>query len=119
MVIWWCFCFSPLAYHQFYSVPIYNHILNDKDRLSEVQSILKLHLKTITLGDIEVCVSLYVHYCVVILILSLQDVMSQFDYVITRPGMMHGFASWFDVEFADIPDHQTPPVKLSTSPNHP
>ena len=45
--------------------------------------------------------------------------MSQFDYVITRPGMMHGFASWFDVEFADIPDHQTPPVKLSTSPNHP
>ena len=60
------FCFSPLAYHQFYSVPIYNHILNDKDRLSEVQSILKLHLKTITLGDIEVCVSLYVHYCVVV-----------------------------------------------------
>lgn len=32
---------------------------------------------------------------------------------------MHGFASWFDVEFADIPDHQTAPVKLSTSPNHP
>ena len=45
--------------------------------------------------------------------------MSQFDYVITSPGKMHGFASWFDVEFADIPDHQTAPVKLSTSPNHP
>ena len=45
---------SPLAYQQFYSIPIYNHILDVKDCLSKAQSILKLHLKTVTLDDIEV-----------------------------------------------------------------
>ena len=31
--------------------------------------------------------------------------------------MMHGFGSWFDVEFGGIPDCQI--VKLSTGPDHP
>ena len=43
--------------------------------------------------------------------------MSPFDYVITRPGTMHGFGSWFDVEFGDISDCQI--TKLSTGPEHP
>lgn len=32
-------------------------------------------------------------------------------------GVMHGFGSWFEVEFSSIPDgHDYSPVKLSTSP---
>ena len=54
----------PLAYQQFYSIPIYNHILDVKDCLSEAQSILKLHLKAIALDDIEVY--MYIH-CVLLL----------------------------------------------------
>jgi len=47
-------CFRPLAYDHFYSVPIYNHSLKCSDCLSDTQSILKLHLSTTNLSDIEV-----------------------------------------------------------------
>ncbi|XP_065888982.1 protein arginine N-methyltransferase 2-like isoform X1 [Dysidea avara] len=89
----------PLAHDHFYSVPIYNHSLESKDCLSDTKSILKLHLKSTNLSDIE-------------------DISSQFDYNITKAGVMHGFASWFQVEFSDIPSWESP-VILSTGPDQP
>ena len=35
-------------------------------------------------------------------------------------GTLHGFGSWFDVRFGDIPeDYRYKPVSLSTSPSDP
>ena len=106
-------CFRPLAYDHFYSVPIYNHSLKCSDCLSDTQSILKLHLKTTSLSDIEVR-KIYDDF---IFTLS-QDISSQFDCAITKSGVMHGFASWFQVEFSGIPS-QDIPVILSTGPDQP
>jgi len=108
--------FRPLAHDHFYSVPIYNHSLESKDCLSDTQSILKLHLKTTNLSDIEVTVVLNIVRSY--LLLHVQNISSQFDYTITKSGVMHGFASWFQVEFSDIPSWDSP-VILSTGPDQP
>lgn len=39
---------------------------------------------------------------------------------ITCVGTFHGFGSWFEVKFGDIPaEYDYQPVTLSTSPQHP
>ena len=50
----WQLLSSPVAQTEMLSKPIYNHILAEEDCLSSPCSIMKLHLKSLQIHDIEV-----------------------------------------------------------------
>lgn len=69
--------------------------------VAEPEIFCELDLKTVIMKDI-------------------QNINQTLSYTFTKPGLVHGFASWFDVEFkgpiAAPPDQGTKIVTLSTSP---
>jgi protein arginine N-methyltransferase 2 len=98
------FDFSPLisvAQTEILGHPLHNHILSKDDCLSLPATVARLQLKTTTLDDIE-------------------RIESTFKFTITKDGEFHGFGSWFDVRFGDIPsEYEYETVTLSTSPHSP
>lgn len=97
------FDFSPLikkAKDDFFRKPFYNHELDAGDCLSDAKPVLKLDMKTLVESDLETA-----HEIV--------------EYKIVKDATMHGFGSWFDVVFGNLPNNgpnNFEPVKLSTSP---
>lgn len=70
--------------------------------VAEPEIFYEFDLKTVTIGDI-------------------QNISQTLTFTLTKPGLVHGFASWFDVEFkgpiAKTPSQSTKIVTLSTSPS--
>ena len=98
------FDFSPLitkAKEDFFRKPFYNYQLNMEDCLSSAKQILNLDMKTLIESSLE----------------TSHEV---FEFEITKDATLHGFGSWFDVVFGDIPKgvaDNSDTVVLSTGPN--
>lgn len=96
------FDFSPaleISKREFLSKPIYNHIFNMDDCLSEPKPLMQLEMKEITKEDIEVCAP-------------------SFEFEINEDSLLYGFCSWFEVVFGGVPlSNGTCYVTLSTSPD--
>lgn len=79
---------------------------------------------TITCIDQSQCVAEPEIFCELdlktVIMKDIQNINQTLSYTFTKPGLVHGFASWFDVEFkgpmAASPDQGTKIVTLSTSP---
>lgn len=99
------FSFTSLrqkAIKDFFSRPVIDHDLLPSDYLSDPQSIAMFDMNTI-----DVC--------------KLESWSCDFKFVVNKGGILHGFCSWFDVEFhiPESEDHQPKPVVLSTNPTAP
>ncbi|XP_022111246.1 protein arginine N-methyltransferase 2-like isoform X2 [Acanthaster planci] len=91
----------PLAKEEFFHTPLYNHIMKQEDCLSLPQRILQLDMKTVTGSELE-------------------EVTHQFNYTVSKAGTLHGFASWFQVDFAGYPSNNSKPcISLNTGPDYP
>lgn len=70
--------------------------------VAEPEIFCEFDLKTVTISDI-------------------QNISQTLTFTLTKPGLVHGFASWFDVEFkgpiAKTPSQSTKIVTLSTCPS--
>lgn len=91
---------KPLAQEELFGGPVYNHVMEKGDSLADAATILHLTLKTTSLDDLE-------------------SNEGEFSFDIMEAGTLHGFASWFEVTFDDIPCSETTPITLSTSPDKP
>eukprot|EP00117_Sycon_ciliatum_P023393 scpid69193/ scgid19899/ Protein arginine N-methyltransferase 2; Histone-arginine N-methyltransferase PRMT2 len=105
---------------EYHRMPIFNHTLQDGDCLAEPKKVVQLNMKTTTADDLE-------------------EISSPFEFRARQDGVMHGFASWFDVGFCpmsgsfsgssdgggggscgeDSGDDADGCVRLSTSPTSP
>lgn len=104
------FSFSTLkqkAVEDFFDRPIIDHELLPSDYLSDPMSIAKLDMNAID-------------------VVKLESWSCDFKFVVNKVGNLHGFGSWFDVEFHsplsmddDLSANTPKPVILSTSPNDP
>ncbi|XP_071791277.1 protein arginine N-methyltransferase 2-like isoform X1 [Asterias amurensis] len=90
----------PLAKDEFFSSPLYNHVMKQEDSLATPQQVFQLNMKTVTRQDLE-------------------EVSHTFHFTISKAGTMHGFASWFQVDFAGFPVNSKPFVFLNTGPDYP
>lgn len=95
------FDFTPalkLAKDEFLSRPIYNHVFDMEDCLSEPQALMNFDMMELSINDIE-------HYT------------PSFTFYIAEDALMYGFCSWFEVVFGGVPlSNGTSYVTLSTSP---
>lgn len=95
------FDFSPLqdvARKEFHRVPLYNHKLCEADCLAAPQEVMTLTLKSLVVEDLEF------HS-------------QAFSFTVRQDGILHGFASWFDVGFCGIGSEER--ASLSTGPDQP
>ncbi|XP_038049177.1 protein arginine N-methyltransferase 2-like isoform X2 [Patiria miniata] len=91
----------PLAKEEFFHTPLYNHVMKTEDCLSLPQKILQLDMKTVTGSELE-------------------ETTHHFEYTLNKAGTLHGFAAWFQVDFAGFHgDASEPFVFLNTGPDYP
>lgn len=103
------FSFSSLqskAIQDFFSRPIIDYDLESENCLCNAQSIVYFNMKTLQVAELETW-------------------SSKFTFNIKKTGILHGFGSWFDIQFHST-DLQTQEVEnalnmvtLSTGPNAP
>ena len=97
------FDFSMLretARKEYHRIPLYDHKLNKTDCLAEPQELMTLALKSVAVDDLEY------HQ-------------QSFDFSVQKHGVLHGFASWFDVHFSGSVGSADESVCLSTGPASP
>lgn len=96
------FDFSPLkhvAKQELIGRPIHNHVLDMKDCFSDEQCLFNLDMKSVTLSDLE-------------------DICVDFEFVINKSGIIHGFTTWFEVGFTNLDQSGKDEVLLNTGPKH-
>lgn len=86
------------AHKEFFSHPIFDHILQEKELLSHPQEIYTLDMHT---GNSE----------------SLERIESPFVFHAKKSGVLHGFGTWFDSHFLSSRG-SSERTTLSTSPFH-
>ncbi|XP_064598544.1 protein arginine N-methyltransferase 2-like isoform X2 [Liolophura sinensis] len=85
-----------LAVEEYYERPISDYILGSNDCLADAVAILNISMATVTVGDLEM-------------------MEERFEFKILKSGTMHGFCSWFEVEFPPLA-HGVARLNLSTGP---
>lgn len=100
---------SPEAQKQAFKKPLHTFVLEPSQLISQPTNILKLVLRSTQLKELEVAHSpAEIH--------NIKEIESSFSFQMNKDGMLHGFGSWFDVEFEPMTE-QSSQVTLSTSPN--
>ncbi|XP_064598021.1 protein arginine N-methyltransferase 2-like [Liolophura sinensis] len=85
-----------LAVEEYYERPVSDYILGSNDCLADAVAIFNISMATVTVGDLEM-------------------VEERFEFKILKSGTMHGFCSWFEVEFPPLA-HGVARLNLSTGP---
>jgi len=88
--------FREVAKEDLLRKPFHDYILPADDCLCEGQKVLNLDIKTIQVDDLEV-------------------LQCPFNFKIDKGEVMHGFCTWFEVEFCPLLEG-TSPVILNTGP---
>ncbi|XP_069081600.1 protein arginine N-methyltransferase 2 isoform X1 [Pleurodeles waltl] len=91
--------FKQVALEEFFSKPTCHHKVGAEDCLSEPYDVLRLDMNVLQVSDLE-------------------RMTGQFFFKVIKPGPMHGFLSWFSVEFHSI-EQKEQKLELSTGPHHP
>lgn len=81
---------------EYYERPVSDHILDSKNCLADAVAILNISMATVTVGDLEM-------------------MEERFKFKILKSGTMHGFCSWFEVEFPPLA-HGAERLILNTGP---
>ncbi|XP_052235984.1 protein arginine N-methyltransferase 2-like isoform X2 [Dreissena polymorpha] len=90
--------FKTLAKEDLLSKPYHDYELPCGDCLAKGQSVLQLDMKTLTIQ-------------------SLENIVCQFEFVIDQGDTMHGFCTWFEVEFCPLSEDMDT-VILNTGPDN-
>lgn len=89
---------KPMAIKEFLSKPKPDYMLNPEDCLSEPFTLLHLNMKTLKIEELE-------------------RMSGPFAFHVKRDGMLHGFTTWFSVQFQNIENQGH--VELNTGPFSP
>ncbi|XP_786231.3 protein arginine N-methyltransferase 2 [Strongylocentrotus purpuratus] len=88
------------AKSEYFCKPVINEALNASDLLAKGEVVYSCDLNTVTLKDLEM-------------------IKQDFSFTISKQGTLHGFASWFSVEFEALHKSRAECVVLDTSPHVP
>lgn len=91
------FCWS-MAVQEFLAKPQPDYVLNPEDCLSEPCVLLNINMKTLKIEELE-------------------RMSGPFEFHVKRDGILHGFTSWFSVQFQNIENQGN--VELHTGPFNP
>ncbi|XP_018420113.1 PREDICTED: protein arginine N-methyltransferase 2 [Nanorana parkeri] len=86
---------KPMAVKEFLSKPKPDYVLNPEDCLSEPCVLLDVDMKTLKIEELE-------------------RLSGPFTFCVKRDGMLHGFTTWFSVQFQNIENQGH--VELNTGP---
>lgn len=90
------FGFRPIAKEDMLAKPFHDYVLPKEDCLSTGQSVLTLDMKTMQIEELE-------------------DLQCVFSFEIQKRELMHGFCTWFEVEFSPLVENGEM-VTLNTGP---
>ncbi|XP_070187206.1 protein arginine N-methyltransferase 2-like isoform X2 [Littorina saxatilis] len=91
-------CLKPLAFEEFLQKPNHSFILDRDNCLATETKLLELDISTLKVTGLE-------------------EMSRMFEFEITKSGMLHGFCTWFQVDFQGLaPEVET--VSLNTGPDH-
>nr|KAG5713634.1 hypothetical protein BaRGS_024682 [Batillaria attramentaria] len=76
-------CFKPLALKEFLHKPKHSHTLDRGDCLASETKLLELDVNKVSVIDLE-------------------EMTCPFEFHITKSGVLHGFCSWFQVDFQGL-----------------
>nr|XP_054761640.1 protein arginine N-methyltransferase 2-like [Lytechinus pictus] len=88
------------AMSEYFCKPLINEALNASDLLAEGDVVYSCDLNTVTIEDLEM-------------------IKQDFSFTISKAGTLHGFASWFSVDFEPLEKSSAKCVVLDTSPHVP
>ncbi|XP_034741447.1 protein arginine N-methyltransferase 2 [Etheostoma cragini] len=88
---------QPLAQQEFFTRPKFNHVIEPDDCLTAPCDVLWLDMYTLQVKDLE-------------------EIKGQFHFCVEKPGVFHGFTSWFTVHFESL-EKGGATVELNTGPN--
>ncbi|XP_032384978.1 protein arginine N-methyltransferase 2 [Etheostoma spectabile] len=88
---------QPLAQQEFFTKPKFNHVIEPDDCLTAPSDVLCLDMYTLQVKDLE-------------------EIKGQFHFCVEKPGVFHGFTSWFTVHFESL-ETGGATVELNTGPN--
>lgn len=83
---------------EFLQKPNHGYILKRKDCLSVEAKLLELDIHQVRVEDLE-------------------EIVSHFDFCIDRSGILHGFCTWFQVDFQGL-DPSIETTSLNTGPDN-
>lgn len=86
------------ALSEYFCKPLINEGLDATDLLAPPEVAYACDLGTLPVEDLEV-------------------IKEGFSFTITKPGVLHGFAAWFSVDFAPLEEGSADTVVLDTSPH--
>ena len=81
-------------------IPIHDHVASPEELLAAPMGIMDLDMKTVSARDLE-------------------NIENTLDITVTKSGLLHGFCTWFTVEFENLIDLRKPPVLFNTGPDGP
>ncbi|XP_071943186.1 protein arginine N-methyltransferase 2-like [Antedon mediterranea] len=90
----------PVAKDRFFGRPIFNHLIDADDMLSNMAVILEFDMKEVKVSELE-------------------KSKCEFRFVVKKSGTFHGFGSWFAVDFCSQDDENAEDVVLDTGPDKP
>ena len=92
------FHFRDVAKTDMLRKPFHDYILPKDDCLSVEQCVLELDMSNVTAQDLE-------------------NIVSDFEFIVKKDGQLHGFCTWFEVEFSPFSE-DIEMVTLNTGPDH-
>uniref|UniRef100_A0A3Q3EDD0 Protein arginine N-methyltransferase 2 n=1 Tax=Labrus bergylta TaxID=56723 RepID=A0A3Q3EDD0_9LABR len=88
---------QPLAQQEFFTKPKFSHLVEPADCLSAPCDVISLDMYTLQIKDLE-------------------EIKGQFQFCVEKPGVFHGFTTWFTAHFESL-ETGSPPVELNTGPH--
>ncbi|XP_065818250.1 protein arginine N-methyltransferase 2 isoform X2 [Labrus bergylta] len=88
---------QPLAQQEFFTKPKFSHLVEPADCLSSPCDVISLDMYTLQIKDLE-------------------EIKGQFQFCVEKPGVFHGFTTWFTAHFESL-ETGSPPVELNTGPH--
>nr|XP_020450447.1 protein arginine N-methyltransferase 2 isoform X2 [Monopterus albus] len=88
---------QPLAQQEFFTKPMFNHLIEPSDCLAAPCDVICLDMYTLQVKELE-------------------EMKGQFHFCVEKSGVFHGFTAWFSVRFDSLETRGTA-VELNTGPN--